>query len=514
MKPQTLSSAAILLLPAIALAGDRKDSSPNILFIQCDQLNTMALSCYGGPVPTPNLDRLASEGVLFRDAICPTPTSSPSRASIVTSQYTHQHGVVRNVPRVAGITDKDITTDRILYNSGYATHHYGKWHLASDNESNLKWFPDPFGFSEYRKENEEKFKEMRNTIKDSDWMKADGTLFPVELSKDKKEQQERLREKWSSKQYADMAINMGRLKMEADEWFDAYTTRNTINTLKKYAGSQKPFSITCSYLWPHDPNFVPEPYYSAVDPDKIKLSDITFLEEQFKKDWSHEMAAEFGEEGLKEFLRIYYACVMYIDDQVGELLETLEKTGERENTIVIFTADHGDMMTAHDMAWKSTGAFYKEIVNVPLIISYPGHTAAGKICNAQVNLVDIMPTLLELSGNEIPESAEGKSLVPLITKNGNDKNFRKYNFCERIHSGKESKGRITREIKPDYTTDVMVQDNEWKYIKYANGKEYLYDRSNDPDEINNLCDDMKYVKVKAKMAKAIDKWLNDTGWKN
>ena len=106
-----------------------EQENPNIIFIQCDQLNAKALNCYGGPVPTPNLDWLASRGVRFTNAICSTPTSSPSRASTVTSLYTHQHGVVQNIPKLPGITEQDITTDKILHENGWDKHKYCKWNL-------------------------------------------------------------------------------------------------------------------------------------------------------------------------------------------------------------------------------------------------------------------------------------------------------------------------------------------------------------------------------------------------
>ena len=514
MKNRTLPFAFMLAPLAATAACGQKATGPNILFIQCDQLNTLALGCYGGPVPTPNIDRLAEAGVLFSDAICTTPVSSPSRATIVTSLYTHQHGVVQNVPTIQGITDDDITTDRILHENGYDTRHYGKWHLASSNEGNLKIYPDPYDFSDYKKENGELLKRMKETA-GGDWMKSNAVSFPVELTPEKKAMQESLRAKWSDRQFADMAINMGRLRMDADDWVDAKIASATIDALNGFKKSETPFAITCSFIWPHDPNFVPDPYYSAVDPDKIELSDIRFIEEQFLKDWSHEMAEGFGEDGMREFLRIYYACVMYIDDQVGRILAALDENGQTENTVVVFTADHGDMMTAHEMMWKSTSSFYKEIVNVPLIISYPGHIREGVVSKAQTSLVDMMPTFLDIAGIDTPESAAGQSLVPLLTGKTADTDFRKYNFCERIHAGKKkAKGQqIGRDIKPEYTIDVMVQDSGWKYIRYTNGQEYLYDRINDPDETRNMADNGKYASVKAEMAAATAEWLEETGWK-
>ena len=157
----------------------------------------------------------------------------------------------------------------------------------------------------------------------------------------------------------------------------------------------------------------PDPYYHAFDPDTLQIPGGV-IETIYKVDWSHEMYARFGPAGVREFLRIYYAQLIYIDDQVGRLLEALDATGEARNTVVVFTADHGDMMGAHEMLWKSTISFYRQIVDIPLIVRYPAKIHSG-ICDAQVNGVDLMPTFLELAGVAVPAGIEGRSLVPLLT---------------------------------------------------------------------------------------------------
>lgn len=498
----------LLLVPAMA-ESENRHQSPNFLFIQCDQLNTLALGCYGGVVPTPNIDSLVEHGIIFNDAICTTPVSTPSRASIVTSQYTHQHGIIQNVPHVEGISDKDITTDFVLNAAGYETHHYGKWHIASTEKMGLPYYPDPYGFGEYRDERAGMFRKMKETM-DCDWMKSNGVMFPVELTPEKKERQATLTEKWEKTgKNASMVINMGRLLMPVEECHDANITQKTIQKLNDLKGSDKPFSITCSFIWPHDPNFISDPYYSAIDPDKISMSDIKVMEDRYKKDWAHEIYENLGEPGVKEFLRIYHACVTFIDEQVGMLVKTLKENGQYDNTVIVFTADHGDMMSAHNMIWKSTGSFYKEIVNVPLIISSPGFPVQAKRCDAQVNLVDIMPTFLELAGLRIPESVSGKSLLPVVNGSVADDDFRQYNFCERVHFKGKRNGMLLRSQKENRASDVMVQNKDWKYIIYSNGDEYLYNRSSDPDETRNVAGMKKYDKIKKQMYKAISEWQTE-----
>lgn len=501
--------SAILLC---SCSGSGEPQQPNIIFIQCDQLNKMALGCYGGPVPTPNIDRLASEGVLFSNAICSTPVSTPSRGSIVTALYPHGNGIVSNVNDMHnGINEDDITTDKILNANGYNTHHYGKWHLESNGktrEMNLSYFPDPYTFEvQYRDEYRNGF--ICEREKDNgEWMNFYGFPFPVELSETFKKMQPELKVKWAHRPCADFAMKMGRLRAPGYKWHDEICTEKTLEKIEKYRNSDKPFAITCSFIWPHDPNFVHDPYYSSLSADSMELSAVRELEKVFCKDWSHQMMVQFKDEGTKEFLRIYLAAVRFIDDQVGRIYKKLEDSGKLDNTVIVFTADHGDMMTAHEMIWKSTSSFYKEIVDIPLIISCPSRFKGNRISDAQVNVVDFMPTFLALAGIGCPEDRHGKSLLPILDGTITDEDFRKYNFTERVKATDKDR-LITKENKGSF----MAQTSEWKYIVYENGKEFLYNRKSDPSEIADLACSPQYINVRKEFHSAIKSWLNDTKWK-
>jgi arylsulfatase A-like enzyme len=162
---------------------------PNVLLMMCDQLNASVLSCYGGPVPTPNLDRIANKGVIFHNAICPTPFCSPSRASMINGLYPHTHGIVHNVSRndyspaplgtEEGIKADDTTTEKLLYEQGYETHHYGKWHLM---EEELPYYSDMFRENhEYVQNMSAVFEEIRKRPRDT-WMNWYNWSLPVEVS--------------------------------------------------------------------------------------------------------------------------------------------------------------------------------------------------------------------------------------------------------------------------------------------------------------------------------------------
>jgi arylsulfatase A-like enzyme len=230
-------------------------------------------------------------------------------------------------------------------------------------------------------------------------------------------------------------------------------------------------------------------------------------EELFEKDWGREIISALGEPGMREFLRVYYGMVKLIDDQVGRILKTLDETGKADNTVVVFTADHGDMMGGHGMVWKSTRAFYEEIVRVPLIVSYPGKFKPA-VSERPVDSTDFMPTLLELAGHRAPEQVQGVSLARHLRGEKEPGKVREYTFSERVRP--HPKGR--RRVLPGTRGDFMIRGRGWKYIRYSNRAEYLYNLRDDPGETVNLIDDPKCGSVRDQLRTDMDRWLDRTGW--
>jgi arylsulfatase A-like enzyme len=266
--------------------------------------------------------------------------------------------------------------------------------------------------------------------------------------------------------------------------------------------------VTCSFVWPHDPNVVPSPYYEAFDPDKIELPNNRDVREtRFEREWAREIIRGLGEPGLREFLRIYYAMVKLIDDQVGRILRTLDETGKMDETIIIFTADHGDMMGGHGMVWKSTTAFYNEVVRVPLLISYP-HRFRPQLSELATDSTDLMPTLLELTGHQIPKQAQGQSLVGFLTGQRDISEARQYAFCERVRGNPNG----SRNVRPGTRGAFMVRGKGWKFIRYDERQEYLYDLTEDPGETNNVANERDYRSHRNRLAAEMDRWLRRTGW--
>ncbi|MCP5113287.1 MAG: sulfatase-like hydrolase/transferase, partial [bacterium] len=181
-----------------------------------------------------------------------------------------------------------------------------------------------------------------------------------------------------------------------------------------------------------------------------------------------------------------------------------EETGQTEDTIVIFTADHGDMAGGHGMFWKSTSSFYDEVATIPFIVSYPRRVKPGW-GDAAASLVGICPTVLEFTGQTIPAAVQGRSLAPVLTTGGGSS--RAYNFCERVRPNKQR----TRDVPPGGPGQFMVRGQGWKYARYSDGEEFLYDLRKDPGETQDLAGARSAKAIKKELDKQMRRWLEGTG---
>ncbi|MBT5535861.1 sulfatase-like hydrolase/transferase [Candidatus Poribacteria bacterium] len=483
---------------------------PNILFLWCDQLNASVLGPYGGPVPTPNLARLATSDVVFNNATCPTPFCSPSRASLETGRYPHAHGIVHNVNRrdypaiPAGPTEEGIKADeptlgRCLHDAGYATHHYGKWHLLDED---LPYYPDMYTeHGAYADEMRETFASVSDRPS-AEWLDWYGWRLPVEVSPEMRSAVAALGDRWDGHGHAEFVTKMGRLLMPPEDPFDARVADRVIDRLQRLGDDA--FFVVGSMNYPHDPNVVPSPYYEMFDPADIDLAgNLDFLERRFSNEWSRRVVADLGEAGLREFLRLYDAATALMDDQIGRILDALDATGRSGDTIVVFAADHGDMAGGHGMVWKSTASFYDEVMRVPLIVRYPGVLTPGR-SELAAGLTDIMPTLLDLAGAPIPEGVQGRSLAPWWRGDTSAGPPPEYTFCERIGPHPERR----RVVGSDVPASFAVRGGGYKYARHADGEEFLYDLALDPGETRNRAGvDML---ARDAMRATLDEWRRDT----
>lgn len=475
---------------------------PDILLIMCDQLSARWLGCYGAPWPTPHIDGIAAQGMRFTEATCPWPVCSPSRASLVTGLYPHGRGICHNVMRrdypaarsardEEGIHPSDRTTEGLLAGAGYEVGHVGKWHLTDED---LWYYPQMFReHLEYGARMSRYFASVRERPRD-DWLDWYGWALPVEVGP-------AVRAARARAPLQEFLAKTGRLEMALEDIYDVQVAERTVERLRHPGAA--PRMLTCSLNFPHDPYVAPSPYYEAVQPDGLPLPDNwTVRAARFEGQAARRAVALLGEDGTREFLRVYAAKVRLVDALVGRVLEALEASGRAERTVVVFTADHGDMSGAHGMITKSTTAFYEDVVRVPLIVRWPGHVAPG-VSGAAASLVDVMPTLLDLAGHAVPEGLHGRSLAPGLL-GGRDGADPAYTFCERL----PATGR--RRTGVPAGGDFMVRGQGWKYVRFRDGEEFLCHLAADPGETRDVAADPGAAAVKAQLEAALDEWLART----
>jgi len=472
-------------------AKDNAGTPPNILFLITDQHNSGVLGCAGNPiVKTPHLDRLAAEGARFTNAVCATPFCSPTRASLVTGQWPHTHGIVKNIDKnMIGLKDNTIGTEQLLFDSGYVTRQMGKWHLG--NLRDLRCYND----DEEDALSQEAFRKWLQEQPRTKWHKArknevvEGEVaFSPEMYK--------FHLTWSRQKKPrgqDLSI-IGRSLRPPELTFEWWLTEQCIALIRKY--KHKNFMITWSVNPPHPLWVVPDPYYSMYDPAKIKLPPNWHdRPEAYKDSQPAQMGRMMGETLIREYLRCYYGLVTMIDDCIGRILKALKEEGLEQKTLVLFTSDHGDMQGGHGMPCKSLPAFYEEIIRVPLIVRYPGQIRHGSVVSTHVGSVDIMPTFLDYTNVPVPKSTQGVSLRPLLE--GKVSKDDRPAFCER---GIGDTGTFSR----------MIRTREWKYCVFADGRKELFNLAHDPWEMTNLADSKSHSADQMKLHRMLIEQMEKT----
>ena len=401
---------------------------PNIVFILVDDLRFDALGCTGHPfIGTPNIDRIAAEGVLFRNAFVTTPLCSPSRASILTGRYAASHGIQTN-RNDQGASRKLDTFPLLLQRAGYATAYMGKWHMGNDDS------PRP-GFDR--------------------WISFKGQGV-----------------------YVDPPLNIDGKAVKINGYMTDILTDHAAEFISRK--QDKPFCLYLSHKAVHGPFTPAERHKDLFAQETVAAPPADSLEGKpaLKRDPPPPARARAGanpaahERIAKNQLR----ALMSIDEGVGRLLKVLSDTGQLDNTLVIFTSDNGFFWGEHGLGDKR--AAYEESIRVPLLMRYPRLIPANVKRDQLVLSVDIAPTLLELAGVAIPRGLHGRSLVPLLREDVGT--WRESILAEYFN---EPNYRI-----PGWQA---VRTKRWKYIHYTEleGMDELYDLQDDPHELKNLIKD-------------------------
>lgn len=442
-------------------------AKPNVLFIISDDLTATALSCYGNPIcHTPNIDRLAAQGTRFTRALCQGTYCGPSRASFMSGYYPHATGVLRYTNPRPAIGDR-ATWSQHFKNAGYYTARVSKiYHMGvpggieeggdPKTSNNGDGADDPASWTE-------KFNSPG-----PEW-KATGVGETLEGNPE-------------GKRPVVGGNTFVVVEAEGDDLVhsDGQTAAKAVSLIEQHAG--KPFFLAVGFVRPHVPFVAPKNYFAPFKPfDKLPLppkfpggwDDIPKAGINYKTSLNMKM----DERRQRKAVGGYYACVTYMDAQVGKVLAALEQSGQADNTIVIFTSDHGYHLGEHDF-WAKV-SLRDESAMVPLVIKVPRKKPA--VCHSLVELLDLYPTVASLCGLEVPARLQGKNISRLLDDP-------KLSVREAAFSvAPSSKGFLLREDK-------------WAYLQYAEDASLgieLFDMVKDPRQYTNLAGKAEYADVVA-----------------
>jgi len=442
----------------------------NILLIYTDQQRWDTLRCGGNPhIHTPNLDRLADEGVLFQNAFCNNPVCMPSRMSMLSGQYPSSLGVSCNgiempqhVPTLA----------TILHQYGYHTANIGKLHFKNHSNRDHREPHPSYGFDTL-------------ILSDEPGCYDDAYIKWVEGQDPSAVQSCRCD---TPPAWTGPPIRFHPRDTHEPYMFDgpehlthsAFVASEMEYFIRSHAS--QPFFAIAGFFAPHNPLNPPKRFVEMYNPIELPLPGMNEGENRFgltDSEW----------QTVKAY---YYALITHVDEEVGRILRTLDETGQRENTVVVFTSDHGEHLGDHGQSGKGPPG-YDSCTHTPLIISAPGHTRHGVKANELVEVVDLAPTILDLCGVQTPPWFQGRSLASLLRGENHDE--RSSVFIEY---------RV-----PFKTSWKTIRTHEHKLCVSNSGEELLFDLGKDPQELHNRAGDKSYRSVlNALRQELLSRWFS------
>ena len=445
--------------------------SLNILFIMSDQLIAALTGAYGHPVVrTPNLDRLAEQGVRFDSAYTPFPLCAPGRACIATGRHASEIGAYDNGALLAA---DHPTFAHYLSNAGYDTVASGKLHYVG---------PDQLHGLHRR---------LTTDIYSSDFGIYPEWIRIKETQGRDCEEVMSQRRKYNTESYIGSGVHV-------DRWhnalaYDEETHFRALEYLRARGAKQDdaPFLLCASYHHPHEPFWPPQEYWDLYEGADIDIPEFPDHMDAARSTMDRWLDAYHGTprfdlrdpDSLYRLRRAYYGLVTYLDRKVGELLDTLERTGLADSTAVVFTSDHGDMLAERAMVQKR--CFYEWSCRVPLLVRFPDGWKAGTTCTTPVSLLDLLPTFCDLAGTEAILPHDGSSLLPVIEGEENDR----FVFAQ----AHEAVGMPC----------LMVRQGRYKY-NYIHGYEaQLFDMEADPGEWRNLSGDAHHAEIEQRLRRCL-----------
>jgi arylsulfatase A-like enzyme len=488
-------------LPALHAAEERK---PNVLFIICDDLNDYIGALGGHPqARTPNIDRLFAGGVSFTQAHCNIPICAPSRASLFTGLYPHtsQNFGIDNWDENVVLKNNRTLMDHFRVH-GYQTLGTGKMmHNRDRKEWQQYGHAADYGPTAKLGEKEVAHPDTPAPFRD-DFGSIDGSFGPLKKL-------DGSGYSWTTGGWEGKRTLRYETDEDRDPTTDEMNAQWAVEKLRELAAKpkSKPFFMGVGFIRPHTPLIVPKKYFDLFPLETIQLPPIKAgdAEDTFKHTVisdgddrgtkiHNSLVASFGNDrelALKQFLQAYLACIASVDEHIGQILAALDASPLRENTIVVFTSDHGWQMGQKAYLYKNS--LWQESTRIPLAIRAPGVTQAGSQCPRPVSLIDLYPTLVDLCGlpsdtqkNEQGRPLDGRSLKPLLV----DPNNGTWTGPDTVLTALSKWAKTFDPAQQSYT----LRSRDWRYIRYENGKEELYRVADDPHEWTNLATQPEHSK--------------------
>lgn len=437
------------------------DARPNLLLIMCDELRFDALGCYGNPtVKTPNIDRLANEGIIAEHYFSQSPVCQPSRATLATGRYPHVHGVKWNW---YDLDRREVTLQAVLSKAGYDTWAVGKMHFEPTTEFH--------GFKN------RVFVEGKLFTADDEYRQHLARIGKRQIYYDHVK-------RWNN----DEDFGAAPFPLPDDDYIDTYIGKRAARVLEQVTD---PFFVWVSFVNPHFPFDPPKPFDTKYDPESIPLPEDFYFNQTSRIPEQRVASASrpfhrLTEEMIRKIIAYYYGTISLVDREIGRVISTLERRGTLDQTVIVFASDHGDLLGHRRMLWKGR-MLYDHLIRVPLIVRYPKELASGKVISDLCQVTDIMPTLLDFAGLDVPPGVQGMSLRPIL---------------------KQEKTLWRDAVFSEVMDLKMIRDFHWKLIFYP-GRPYgeLYHIATDPLELNNLYDHPDYDRRRCALIERLAKLL-------
>ena len=465
MRRLFLSLASAFLITSSSVTGAKQY---NLLVIQTDEHNYRTLSCYQKLLPksdyyagtdvikTPNIDWIADNGAICTSFYATSPVCSPSRAALVSGRYPQNTPVVQNnIP----LSDDVVTFAEILRRKGYATGYSGKWHL--DGNGKPQWEPErDFGFAD-----------NRFMFNRGHWKKfVDSPNGPRVAATDNK----------GNPSYG---VDGADETSFATDWL----ADKVIDFIGK--NKAKPFCYMVSFPDPHGPNTVRAPYDTKYADVTVPVPASTLNKTREQTPFWAAKTPKLTADTVRSLMPKYFGMVECLDDNIGRILQTLRKHQILDRTIIAFTSDHGDLCGEHGRLNK--GVPYEGSARIPFLFYVPGKITGGTVVNEALSCVDFLPTVMKMMGHETAGKEQGRDATPLF-------------------AGKGSNWNDVAFIRGAGNTGwLMAVTDRFKLVVSGNGRPWLFDLREDPDELNNHLDKAEHRDVIRSLAKGIQAYAKD-----